>query len=367
MQEQNGTPITPQGPQPARGPAGYVSRETNYFSAARPAEPSMADAAEAAQRIVQPTVPAPTQPAVVAPVPVSPATSFDFLPSNQPVVPTPAPQAPVQSAPASPQPPVSPFLTPVAAAPTPPRTVLPTDLPSVVIPDVPSPEPTSKLKLTSRKAIMSAAVLVLVVSAGFGYIGLRHSEADDAQVKGVFRSSSVKQDSEGGLGLDAQPNEDGNAPSVQYYRTASSYPRVLRIPKTNTETRILALSISPTGALKSPSTIFDAGWYKDSAKPGEDGAMVIDGHETGPTKPGVFSSLGKLTKGDKLEVERGDGKKFVYTVKEVKVFEADKLDMSSVMVPYVVGKQGLNLITSAGKFNADTNKFAPRTVVYAVL
>lgn len=334
----------------------------------------MAEASEAAQRIVSlpqeppetPVAPLPSMQPFAVPVAKptltpSSASSFDFLP-------TPRPQAvstPVSVTQPQPVPPVEARPT-VGSAP-----LLPTDLsPSLL--DNAHEQTVSKKKLNlpnigGHRVIMAMAVVVFMAGVGVAFLGLRTNHDITAQVKGISNSRSANQDDEGGLSTDGIPTEDGNPPSVQYYRTAASYPRVIRIAKTNTEARILPLGIAVSGALKAPGNIFDAGWYKDSAKPGEEGAMVIDGHVSGPTKPGIFKKLGTMAKGDKIEIERGDGQTFSYTVKDVKVFDADKLDMSSVMVPYVPGKQGLNIITCGGKFNPETQKYEQRTVVYAVL
>ncbi len=220
-------------------------------------------------------------------------------------------------------------------------------------------------KLSVPKVMIGMAVVLFVGGAVISALSLRTNQEVKAQVKSVA-TTQTKQDDEGGLTAGI-PDESGNPPPIASHKVPAANPRVIRIAKTNTEARILALGIAPTGELKAPANIFDAGWHKDSAKPGEAGAMLLDGHVSGPTKPGVFKKLGTLVSGDKIEIERGDGKKFIYTVTATKVFDADKLDMSSVMVSSVAGKPGLNIITCAGKYNKSTNKYEQRTVVYAVL
>ena len=365
----------------------------------------MSEVSEAAQRIVQPE-PAPPIPQSVQPaapaepwVPPKPVQPFDFVapkpqtpvaaqplqPTDQPTYqpvdePTPAPQAQIFVQP-EPQPTVQ--LAPDPIEPTTPPQIqftpiqtptfqssLPTDLPTPAQNEPKVQTNESKKagkfalpKLGMPQAIAGMAIALFIVGAGVAFMGFKTNKDVEAQVKGT--SNQQTQDPEGGLGADGVPHEDGFPPDVRYYRTAASYPRVIRIAKTSTEARVLPFSIMPTGALKAPGNIFDVGWYKDSAKPGEAGALVLDGHVSGPTKPGVFKNLGTLKTGDTIEIERGDGELFEYTVEEVKVFDADKLDMSSVMVPRTPGKQGLNIITCGGKFNKETNKYEQRTVVYA--
>ncbi len=409
-----------------RGRAGYVQRQSSYYSSGQPLPstgPSLTQASQlglpkapsspdqltspsvkpasaqvdvpwgqailressqAAQRIVSGST-APT----TLPPPGRAANyvgSFDMLPpkpvtfAQQPVsepfipaLPQPNPthaQAPVPVASVQPAP------VPVRLAQTAPTLFsqsLPTDLPTPIIPEYGEQEQLKKHrkiklslpKITTPKVLVGMAITLFVAGGTVSFIGLRTNKDVQAQVKSVSKTQNTK-DKEGGM-TEGVPDEDGNPPSVEYYRAPATYPRVIRIPKTNTEARVLALSIAKTGALKAPGNIFDAGWYKDSAKPGEAGAMVVDGHVSGPTKPGVFKNLGKLVKGDKIEIERGDGQTFTYTVQATKVFDADKLEMSGVMVPYVPGKPGLNIITCSGKYDKETSKYEQRTVVYAVI
>ncbi len=396
---------------PQRGQGGYSSRQATYYSSARPPVPvqselnsgslTLEQSAEAAQRIVLPKptpivnyagsfdMLAPVKPAQNIQPPLAPL-SIEQEPVTTEPVPTPVqfttPVIPVafslaQPAPIAPsieQEPVVPEATPALAQSITPEQpvdyspILPTDLSLQFTPitEGQNVENSSKIKfglpkLSTPKVLVGMAVCLFVAGVSISVLSLRTNKAVIAQVKGD-RTNTANTDDDGGM-TEGIPHEDGNPPSVEYYKTAATYPRVIRIAKTETEARVLALAIAPTGALKAPGNIFDAGWYKDSARPGEAGAMVVDGHVSGPTKPGVFKNLGKLVKGDKIEIERGDGQRFTYTVQATKVFDADKLDMSSVMVPVVPGKPGLNIITCGGKFDKATNKYEQRTVVYAVL
>lgn len=369
---------------PERGQVSYVSRQSSYYSSASPQPTSLAptpqpsqivsQASEAAQRIFEPSAPA-----SAAPKPfVSSASSFDMLAPKKPSL---APVAPQSAKPATPAisawelpkpatPPPKPTVPVFAKAPT--ETSLPTDLKQIFVaaPEEQSLKKHNKLGLvlpkpSMPKVMVAMAVTLFVAGAAISLMSFKTNKDVVAQVKSAT-STQNETDDDGGI-TTGIPDEQGGPPSVNYYRTAASYPRVIRIPKIQTEARVLALAIAPTGALKAPANIFDAGWYKDSARPGEPGAMVVDGHVSGPSKPGIFKNLGKMAKGDKIEIERGDGETFTYTVQATKVFDADKLDMSSVMVPIVPGKPGLNIITCAGKFDKATNKYEQRTVVYAVI
>lgn len=161
------------------------------------------------------------------------------------------------------------------------------------------------------------------------------------------------------------PSETAPSNILTTHTVADDAPRFLVINKLGVKARIQRIGITQDNALKSPTTIFDAGWYQGSAKPGEVGPVVLNGHVSGPTKHGIFHSIGSVKAGDKIQVERGDGKVFTYTVAISKTYDDDKVDMTEVLASYVPDKPGLNLITTSSPFNVVTNKFEPRIVIFA--
>ncbi|MCL2037960.1 class F sortase [Candidatus Saccharibacteria bacterium] len=118
--------------------------------------------------------------------------------------------------------------------------------------------------------------------------------------------------------------------------------------------------------LDAPKNYHDVGWYNcqinpvasnrcsQPTRPGDGDtaiAAVLDGHScTGNNC--IFDNVTKLKNGDQIVVERGDGKKIEYTVKEVSVVKLADVDMAKMMRPIVSGVEGLNLITCAGNWTA---------------
>jgi len=205
--------------------------------------------------------------------------------------------------------------------------------------------------------LFAAGVLVLINT-------LRTNHIVKAQVKLL----SQKADS-GDTGIsDGTPSEANppNSAGNTGYKVAADSPRLLTIDKIGVSAKIRPVGTGPNNILKAPANIYDAGWYDSSAKPGENGTIVLDGHVSGPTKHGVFYGLGTLKSGDKVKIERGDGTQFSYTVTGIQVFDNDKVDMSKVITSSVPGKPGLNLMTCAGRFNVRTNQFEQRVVVFTV-
>lgn len=161
------------------------------------------------------------------------------------------------------------------------------------------------------------------------------------------------------------PDENDPGPSaLSSYKVDPTLPRKITISKIGVNARVKQLGTKSNNELKAPSNIYDAGWFEQSAKPGGNGAMLIDGHVHGPTKKGVFYNLSKLNPGDIISIERGDGIIFKYGVVKTQKFDKDSVDMKSAVTPIEPGNPGLNLITCTGDFDAKSNAYKERVIVY---
>jgi LPXTG-site transpeptidase (sortase) family protein len=148
------------------------------------------------------------------------------------------------------------------------------------------------------------------------------------------------------------------------YKVAPNLPRYLIIPKLGVDARILSVGVTSTGAISTPNNVYDTAWYNESAKPGQPGAVLIDGHVSSMTAHGVFYELKMLVAGDIIKIERGDGEVFNYRVVKSRVYLSSDTNMAEAMAPVVSGKQGLNLITCTGDVIPGTNHFNERIVVF---
>lgn len=155
-----------------------------------------------------------------------------------------------------------------------------------------------------------------------------------------------------------------------------SFPRYLSIPSLKiSNARVVQIgTIKDTGQLDSPKSIYDAGWYTKSGLPGaEKGAVLIDGHNGGPTKGGIFENLGSLSKGSEIIIERGDGQRITYQVvdnREMSVEdinnESNPLGMKTMLNSIDPKKEGLNMITCVGDWDYAKNTFNKRVMLRAV-
>lgn len=147
-------------------------------------------------------------------------------------------------------------------------------------------------------------------------------------------------------------------------KMAPTEPNTLRIPKLDISARIKRVGRSLGSEPIAPTNIFDVGWFEASSKPGEPGAVLLNGHAIGPTKSGVFGSLEKLVAGDQLSLQRGDGQVIPYRVVKVQQYSLEELDMVAARQSIDPNLQGLNLMTSRSKYTTANSK--KRVIVFAV-
>jgi len=148
------------------------------------------------------------------------------------------------------------------------------------------------------------------------------------------------------------------------YHVAADAPRVLTIDSLGIAARIKPMGLNSDNSIQAPKNIYDAGWYRGSAKPGQTGALFIDGHASGATRQGLFGSLDTLKVGDTVGVEKGNGEKLTYRVVHVATIPLSEIDMSVILAPYQGVKNGLNLMTCTGHWVKESATLDHRVVVY---
>ncbi|MBR1796179.1 class F sortase [Candidatus Saccharibacteria bacterium] len=157
---------------------------------------------------------------------------------------------------------------------------------------------------------------------------------------------------------------------IKEYTVAADRPRYLSIPSIGVvNSRVLPVGLSSSKQLLTPASIYDTGWYTSSGKPGAGGTMLIDGHNGGPTKVGVFKRLPELNKGDIITIERGDGTIFNYQVVEnqtLTLAEANQ-QMNKMLTTPKKGVESLSLITCTGEWSQVQKTYLSRQFLRAIL
>lgn len=213
---------------------------------------------------------------------------------------------------------------------------------------------TRKSKLVNAMLISMAAIVFIV-----GTLASINSFRVDRQVSAAKAPAAVSSTDP----TEAKPSDD----DLDAYSVAPDMPRFISIPKLNVKARILQVGLDKNDTLRAPSNVHDAGWFTGSAKPGSsEGAAVIDGHVSGPTQHGIFYDAKKLTKGDTIEVEKGDGTKITYQVVNTETKNSADIDMAQATESVDATKHGLNIISCAGRYDKTTKQYEQRIVIYAV-
>ncbi|MFF9910511.1 class F sortase [Streptomyces sp. NPDC013457] len=101
-----------------------------------------------------------------------------------------------------------------------------------------------------------------------------------------------------------------------------SAPVRLRIPEIDVDTPLMGLGLGPDGSLEVPPADDGnlAGWYEGGTTPGAEGTAIVAGHVDNKRGPAVFYALGALKKGNRIEVDRQDGRTAVFTIDAVEVY-----------------------------------------------
>jgi LPXTG-site transpeptidase (sortase) family protein len=133
--------------------------------------------------------------------------------------------------------------------------------------------------------------------------------------------------------------------------------------------RVFGVGLTPAGAMKTRASIFDVAWYQNSGKPGQGGVILMNGHNGGPNKDGVFKDLHLIKNGAIITIERGDGEIFNYEVRDVKILPLAEANayMATMMKSPIQGKESLSLISCTGEWSQQQRTYLSRIMVRAVL
>lgn len=209
---------------------------------------------------------------------------------------------------------------------------------------------------------VSAVVLMVVALVGFIVYDIWLVEQKTQKVigaPGIIKTEDDTDKSTEGSDIAAVPPD-----LLANYKVAADAPRALFIDTIGVAARVQPMGVNKDNSIQSPVNINDSGWYGGSAKPGEAGAMFIDGHASGSSRQGLFAYLDTLKVGDTLQVEKGDMSRLTYRVVHVETVPVDSVDMNKALAPYEGVEKGLNLMTCTGVWLRDRETLDHRVVVY---
>jgi sortase (surface protein transpeptidase) len=142
---------------------------------------------------------------------------------------------------------------------------------------------------------------------------------------------------------------------------------MLTIPEIGVSASVIRLGGPRTGALAVPSfaQVWDVGWYRYGAVPGNRGNALLLGHVDTYQGPAVFYDLYELRPGDIVEVTLGRGDTRQFTVRWVKEILKTQFPASRVLGG-AAGRH-LWLVTCGGQFDYVTRSYLSNILVYTTL
>ena len=185
----------------------------------------------------------------------------------------------------------------------------------------------------------------------------------------VLRSPGPPGPSSGGLVAAEVPEASHEEPADHARRvhaTLDNSPAVhLSFPRMRIDTDLMVLDLDDTGQVAVPPDDpgAPAGWYGRGASPGEVGPTVILGHVDTRTGPGVFYGLGASRAGDRISVERMDGKVARYTVTRVVSYPQSAFPTDEIYGD--TSSSELRLVTCGGRFDRAKGGYLDNIVVFA--
>lgn len=204
-----------------------------------------------------------------------------------------------------------------------------------------------------RKPGLVVLGFVIVVGAGGGWYWQHHKKTTTQTPTQVTMSSQTP---------DEQPVSAGHYPGLP----KSNESEHLTIPSISLDALVQRVGTDQYLQIAVPTNVMLAGWYTQSAIPGEKGLSIIDGHVNGKTRAGVFAKLAQVKVGDKIGIQLANGSKRSFTVMQVlTVPTKDATNQLFSQDPKVVSQ--LNLVTCNGVYDPAANDFTERTIVTASL
>jgi len=165
----------------------------------------------------------------------------------------------------------------------------------------------------------------------------------------------------------ATPSATPGTPDANGTPTAcarGAVPVHITIPVIEVDAGIEVLEIIG-GAMQQPTNAEEIAWYKESARLGEQGNILLAGHLNFWGVPeGVFFLLGQLREGDAVELEGDDGEMYRYIVQWTEDFPSDEEPPTEALGH--TDEQAITLITCGGEWNIGRAEYDHRTLVRAV-
>lgn len=164
-----------------------------------------------------------------------------------------------------------------------------------------------------------------------------------------------------------QPSEEKPDESFKW-KGGPEDPKKITIKSIGVDAYIQNVGVDQNNEVAVPNNIHIAGWFNQSARPGESGYSVIDGHIDGVTqRTGVFAKLPDVSEGAEIVIEFGNGTQKVFRVFEVTELSANDAPARLFSISPDKNQRQLNLITCVGNYDKKTKRYDKRYIVASEL
>jgi sortase (surface protein transpeptidase) len=139
------------------------------------------------------------------------------------------------------------------------------------------------------------------------------------------------------------------------------------VPSIDARSTLVQLGLNADRTVEVPPVDkpLQAGWYRNSPAPGENGPAIVLGHVDGNDQKGIFWRLREVKSGDRVEIGRADG-----TVVAFEVYKVEQLPKAAFPTDEVYGdteQPEIRLITCGGEFDHAENSYLDNILVYGKL
>jgi LPXTG-site transpeptidase (sortase) family protein len=144
-------------------------------------------------------------------------------------------------------------------------------------------------------------------------------------------------------------------------------PSLVSIENLKISADVVKVGVDEQGVMETPKNWVDVGWFENSAKPGEKGNFILNGHfDTNYGGPAVFWQLKNIQVGDKVSIIDEYGKTYTYEALEsfyVDIDDPSRLDV----LKSNESESTMTLITCGGVWVPGVSTYNKRLIVKAEL
>ena len=141
---------------------------------------------------------------------------------------------------------------------------------------------------------------------------------------------------------------------------------LLEVPDIGVRASTAVFGLDAAGVMEVPADHVTVAWYDFTSVPGRAGNAVLAAHVNWRGEQGVFSRLGEVSVGARVDLTAPTGERVTYRIESVELVDLYTADVGAI-VGSREGAPTLTLITCGGTFNRDTREYEHRVIVRAAL